>query len=132
MPTTLVVSNDFPPRIGGIERFVSQVCGFCDDDVIVLTSTEPGASPYDAGLPYEVVRHDRVLLPTRSVAREARALLRRSGASRVPRRSACWRTTFGGRARSGSSRCRTVTRPGGPGCRGLGSSCVGSDAKWMR
>jgi phosphatidyl-myo-inositol dimannoside synthase len=83
VPTTLVVSNDFPPRIGGIERFVSQVCGFCDDDVIVLTSTEPGASPYDAGLPYEVVRRDRVLLPTRSVAREARALLRRSGASRV-------------------------------------------------
>ena len=43
MATTLVVTNDFPPRIGGIERFVEQVCGFCDDDVVVLTSTEPGA-----------------------------------------------------------------------------------------
>src|SRR3954451_7045056 len=68
VPTTLVVTNDFPPRIGGIERFVEQVCGFCDDDVIVLTSSEPGAAAYDARLPYEVVRRDRVLLPTASVA----------------------------------------------------------------
>jgi len=83
VPTTLVVTNDFPPRIGGIERFVEQVCGFCDDDVIVLTSSEPGAAAYDARLPYEVVRRDRVLLPTASVAHQARELLRLSGASRV-------------------------------------------------
>ena len=83
MPTTLVVTNDFPPRIGGIERFVEQVCGFCDGDVVVLTSTEPGSAQYDAAAPYEIVRRDRVLLPTPSVAREAAAVLRRSGATRV-------------------------------------------------
>lgn len=83
MPTTLVVTNDFPPRIGGIERFVEQVCGFCDDDVLVLTSTEPGDAAQDARLGYEVVRRGRVLLPTPAVAREACALLRRSGATRV-------------------------------------------------
>ena len=83
MPTTLIVTNDFPPRIGGIERFVAQVCTFCDEDVVVLTSAEPGAAAHDARLPYEVVRLGRLLLPTPPLARQARALLRRSGASRV-------------------------------------------------
>lgn len=83
MPTTLVVTNDLPPRIGGIERFVEQVCGFCDGDVVVLTSAEPGSAQYDSAAPYEIVRRDRVLLPTPSVAREAAAVLRRSGATRV-------------------------------------------------
>lgn len=83
MATTLVVTNDFPPRIGGIERFVEQVCSCCDDDVVVLTSSEPGASAFDAGAAYEIVRRDRVLLPSPTVAREARALLRRTGADRV-------------------------------------------------
>ncbi len=83
MATTLVVTNDFPPRIGGIERFVEQVCGFCDDDVVVLTSTEPGGRASDAARPYEVVRRGRVLLPTPTIAREAAGLLRRSGATRV-------------------------------------------------
>jgi phosphatidylinositol alpha-1,6-mannosyltransferase len=83
LPTTLIVTNDFPPRIGGIERFIEQVCGFCDDDVVVLTSREPGDAAHDAHLPYEVVRRSGVLLPTPSVASVARDLLRRSGASRV-------------------------------------------------
>ena len=83
MATTLVVSNDFPPRIGGIERFVEQVCGFCDDDVVVLTSTEPGGRASDASRAYEVVRRGRVLLPTPRTARAAAALLRRTGATRV-------------------------------------------------
>lgn len=82
MATTLVVTNDFPPRLGGIERFVEQVCDFCGD-VVVLTSAEPGARAHDTRLPYEVVRRGRLLLPTPSTAREARALLRRTGASRV-------------------------------------------------
>ncbi len=28
--TTLVVTNDFPPRIGGIESFVAAACSFLD------------------------------------------------------------------------------------------------------
>jgi phosphatidylinositol alpha-1,6-mannosyltransferase len=88
MATTLVVTNDFPPRIGGIERFVAQVCGFCDDDVVVLTTEEPygrgsGGRPADAGRPYEIVRRGRVLLPTPRTAQVSADLLRRTGATRV-------------------------------------------------
>ena len=93
MPTTLIVTNDFPPRIGGIERFVEQVCGFCDDDVVVLTSTESGSATADADRPYEVIRRDRVLLPTAAVAREAAALVRRSWSWR-----ALWRASVAGAA----------------------------------
>ncbi|SEQ62927.1 glycosyltransferase family 4 protein [Microlunatus flavus] len=83
MPTTLVVTNDFPPRIGGIESFVAEVCRLLDDDVVVLASGPPGASASDAGRPYRVVRHRGLLLPTPDVARRAADLLRASGASRV-------------------------------------------------
>ena len=27
VPSTLIITNDFPPRVGGIESFVSEVCG---------------------------------------------------------------------------------------------------------
>lgn len=63
--TTLVITNDFPPRLGGIENFVAQVCTMLDNDVVVLTSDEPGGAAHDALLPYEVIRRGRVLLPTR-------------------------------------------------------------------
>lgn len=80
--TTLVVTNDFPPRIGGIESFVATACGFLDD-VVVLTSTAPGSVSFDQTVPYEVVRLPGPLLPTGRVGRQAVRLLRRSGATRV-------------------------------------------------
>ncbi len=84
--TTLVVTNDFPPRLGGIEGFVAAACTALDHDVVVLTRTEvdPAATRrHDATLPYEVVRLRGPLLPTPSVAAVARGLLRARGASRV-------------------------------------------------
>ena len=72
MPRTLVVTNDFPPRIGGIESFVADLCTLLDDDVVVLTSGPPGAAATDAGRPYPVLRRGGLLLPTPAVAREAR------------------------------------------------------------
>ncbi len=81
--TTLVVTNDFPPRIGGIESFVAQACRFLDDDVAVLTSTAPGSTPGDAAAPYPIERLPGPLLPTSSVGAAAADLLRRSGADRV-------------------------------------------------
>lgn len=83
MPTTLVLTNDFPPRIGGIESFVGEVCHLLDDDVVVLASGPPGAAATDVARPYRVVRHGSLLLPSRDVARRAADLLRSSGASRV-------------------------------------------------
>ncbi len=81
--TVLVVTNDFPPRIGGIESFVAQACEFLDDDVAVLTSTAPGAAAGDADSRYLVERLPGPLLPTPAVGRAAVSLLRRSGADRV-------------------------------------------------
>ncbi|HEY5785226.1 MAG TPA: glycosyltransferase family 4 protein [Microlunatus sp.] len=81
--TTLVVTNDFPPRIGGIESFVALACRLLDDDVAVLTSTAPGSAPGDAAAGYAVERLPGPLLPTGAVGRAAVDLLRRSGADRV-------------------------------------------------
>jgi phosphatidylinositol alpha-1,6-mannosyltransferase len=83
VPTTLVVTNDFPPRIGGIESFVASACRLLDDDVVVYASGPPGAAATDAGRAYPVVRDGGLLLPTARVARRAAALLREHGASRV-------------------------------------------------
>ena len=81
--TVLVVTNDFPPHIGGIESFVAQACGFCDDEVAVLTSTAPGSEAWDADAGYPIERLPGPLLPTPAVGRAAVSLLRRSGADRV-------------------------------------------------
>jgi phosphatidylinositol alpha-1,6-mannosyltransferase len=80
---TLVLTNDFPPRIGGIESFVATVCRLLDDDVVVLASGPPGAGRTDADRAFPVVRHGELLLPTPRVARRAAELLRAYGATRV-------------------------------------------------
>ncbi len=83
MPTTLIVTNDFPPRRGGIESFVLDVCGFLDNDVVVFTSATPDSADLDRHLDFEVVRAGPILLPTPAATRRATGLLRRSGAQRV-------------------------------------------------
>ena len=80
---TLVVTNDFPPRIGGIESFVALACRLLDDDVAVLTSTAPGSAYRDVTAGYPIERLPGPLLPTPAVGRAAVDLLRRSGADRV-------------------------------------------------
>ena len=35
MSPSLIITNDFPPRIGGIESFVSDVCALLDHHVVV-------------------------------------------------------------------------------------------------
>ena len=82
MPT-LVVTNDFSPRIGGIESFVSDVCALLDDDVVVYASGPSGAGATDADRGYPVVRAGSLLLPTRAVAARATGLVRRHGITRV-------------------------------------------------
>ncbi|MFJ6799068.1 glycosyltransferase family 4 protein [Streptomyces sp. NPDC091268] len=83
--TTLIVTNDFPPRQGGIETFVhAMATRMPGNDVVVYTSSEPGAAAYDATLAFPVRRDPaRMLLPTRRVARTALALAREHGADRV-------------------------------------------------
>ncbi|GAA1437494.1 glycosyltransferase family 4 protein [Microlunatus lacustris] len=83
MARTLVLTNDFPPRIGGIESFVVDLCTLLDHDVVVLTSGPAGAAVTDADRGYPVVRRGGLLLPTAALARDAARLLRHSGADRV-------------------------------------------------
>lgn len=81
--TTLLITNDFPPRVGGIESFAAQVCDLLDHDVVVLTRTDEGDTPHDAALPYPVVRLPGPLLPTARVAAEAERLIAEYGCTRV-------------------------------------------------
>ncbi|MEV0610113.1 glycosyltransferase family 4 protein [Polymorphospora rubra] len=75
---TLLITNDFPPRPGGIQQFVHnlalrQPAG----SVVVYASTWSGADKFDAEQPFEVVREDTgMLLPTPAVARRAARLAR--------------------------------------------------------
>jgi phosphatidyl-myo-inositol dimannoside synthase len=82
---TLIVTNDFPPRQGGIETFVGALAArFPADGVVVLTSAEAGAAAHDAALPYPVVRtRARTLLPTPAATTKAVRVARRHGCDRV-------------------------------------------------
>ena len=81
MRRTLVVTNDFPPRQGGIQTFVAALLARRPPgSVVVLASDSPGSAEHDATLPYPVVRQPTgMLLPTRATARAAVDLARRHG-----------------------------------------------------
>ncbi|WP_183061953.1 glycosyltransferase family 4 protein [Motilibacter peucedani] len=78
MPRTLVLTNDFPPRQGGIESFVEAVVTRLPaDSVVVYARGQAGAADYDRHLPLRVVRHPRgIVLPEPTVARAAAQLAR--------------------------------------------------------
>jgi phosphatidyl-myo-inositol dimannoside synthase len=78
VPRILLVTNDFPPRPGGIQSFLfGLVSRLPADDVVVYTSQWRGWRAWDAAQPFRVVREDTsVLLPTPAVRRRARQLLR--------------------------------------------------------
>lgn len=92
MRKTLIVTNDFPPRAGGIEAFLHSMALRLDPSrVVVYASTskrgEDGAEEtarFDAEQPFTVVR-DRtaMLLPTPGVTRRAAGLLREHGCTAV-------------------------------------------------
>lgn len=92
MDKTLIVTNDFPPRPGGIQAFLHNMALRLDpEQVVVYASTwKRGAegaaatAAFDAEQPFTVVR-DRttMLLPTPRVTRRAAQLLRSHGCSSV-------------------------------------------------
>jgi phosphatidylinositol alpha-1,6-mannosyltransferase len=78
---TLVVTNDFPPRQGGIQTFVAALLARRPPgSLVVLASDHPGSAQHDAALPYPVVRaRTSMLLPTPATARTAARLAREHG-----------------------------------------------------
>lgn len=85
MSRVLVVTNDFPPRPGGIQSFVAGLLAqLPPEDVVVYASRWRGWAEHDRAAPYEVVREETtMLLPTPRVARRARDLARARGCSAV-------------------------------------------------
>lgn len=80
MPRTLLVTNDFPPRPGGIQSYLHSFASrFPADELVVYAPRWRGDShvTFDARQPFEVVRHPTTLmLPTPFVARRAAQLIR--------------------------------------------------------
>jgi phosphatidylinositol alpha-1,6-mannosyltransferase len=85
MSRVLVVTNDFPPRPGGIQTFLHElVRRMPASDLVVYTSRWRGWEDFDAAQGFEVVREDtQVLLPTPGVRRRAVELLRSRGCDAV-------------------------------------------------
>lgn len=82
---TLVITNDFPPRVGGIESFVLAMVQRMDPDrVVVHTARQDGDAEFDAGLPFPVVRdRARIMLPTPGITRRSVAIARERGCDSV-------------------------------------------------
>ncbi|SHK86360.1 phosphatidylinositol alpha-1,6-mannosyltransferase [Pseudonocardia thermophila] len=84
MPT-LLVTNDFPPRVGGIQSYLQALADrLPPGELVVYASTWPGAAEHDAQQPYPVHRHaTSLLLPLPDVAARAAALARAHGVETV-------------------------------------------------
>jgi phosphatidylinositol alpha-1,6-mannosyltransferase len=85
MPKVLIVTNDFPPRSGGIQSFVHALATRLPAGrVVVYAPAWPGAGDFDARQPFPVVRHPTsLMLPVPSVARRATAVLAEHGCDTV-------------------------------------------------
>lgn len=79
-PRVLVVTNDFPPTLGGIQTYIRDYLGCLDPaKVVVFASTQDrdDAKAFDAAQSFTVVRwHKRIMLPTPPVARRMQQLIR--------------------------------------------------------
>jgi phosphatidylinositol alpha-1,6-mannosyltransferase len=85
MPKVMIVTNDFPPRKGGIQSFVHALATRLPaGQVVVYAPAWTGAAEFDARQPFPVVRHPTsLMLPVPSVARRARAILTEHGCDTV-------------------------------------------------
>ncbi len=77
---TLLITNDYPPRPGGIQSYLQNLVDLLPSDQLVVYAPRwRGRShlDFDAAAPYTVVRHPTTLmLPTPLVARRAARLVR--------------------------------------------------------
>jgi phosphatidyl-myo-inositol dimannoside synthase len=76
--TSLLVTNDFPPKIGGIQSYLHELWRrLPPEDATVLTTDHHGAAAWDAAQSFRVVRApERQFFPTTSLARRIDQLAR--------------------------------------------------------
>lgn len=77
---TLLVTNDFPPTVGGIQSYLRDfVDTLPPEEVVVFASTQDAesAEEFDRTVPYEVIRWPRrVMLPTPATTRRVAQLVK--------------------------------------------------------
>jgi phosphatidylinositol alpha-1,6-mannosyltransferase len=85
MSKVLIVTNDFPPRSGGIQSFVHALATRLPaGGAVVYAPAWPGAAEFDARQSFPVIRHPgSLMLPLPSVGARAAALLTEHGCDRV-------------------------------------------------
>jgi phosphatidylinositol alpha-1,6-mannosyltransferase len=85
VPKVLIVSNDFPPRRGGIQSFVHALASRMPaGSAVVYAPRWEGAAEFDARQPFPVIRHPTsLMLPVPSVARRATRILAEHGCDTV-------------------------------------------------
>ncbi|HEY2041983.1 MAG TPA: glycosyltransferase family 4 protein [Jatrophihabitans sp.] len=81
----LIVTNDFPPRLGGIQSFVFELARRLPaHDIAVYCSDYHGSAAFDADLEFPVRRHPTgLLLPTRAARNRVVQTAREFGTSSV-------------------------------------------------
>ena len=81
----LLVTNDFPPKVGGIQSVLWEWWRrLPSDSFTVLTSPHPDAQRFDAQQPFEVIRtREPVLLPHPAMVKRVNKLVARTGAELV-------------------------------------------------
>jgi phosphatidylinositol alpha-1,6-mannosyltransferase len=82
---TLIVTNDFPPRQGGIQSFVHALATRLPEGMVtVYAPAWKGAAEFDARQPFPVIRHPTsLMLPVPAVSRRAVAIAREHGCDAV-------------------------------------------------
>lgn len=85
MSRILVVSNDFPPRQGGIQNYVqSLVARQPADSIVVFAPAWPRAAEFDAQLEFPVIRHrTSLILPVPEIRRRVVDIAREYDCDRV-------------------------------------------------
>jgi phosphatidylinositol alpha-1,6-mannosyltransferase len=81
--SSLLVTNDFPPKVGGIQSYLYELWRRLPGTTVLTTPYE-GATAFDAAQSFRVERvRERVLVPRPGLAREIDALAREVGATTV-------------------------------------------------
>ena len=57
MRRVLLLTLEFPPRRGGVARYLFGLAQYWKDQVFVVASPEPGSSEHDAKSPFKILRH---------------------------------------------------------------------------